>query len=60
MEVADTLPGPPLYAKAAEPLAEAGRGLTLVEAVTDRCGAEPSADGKTVWFECDSPLTPPQ
>ncbi|MEU6949065.1 ATP-binding protein [Streptomyces sp. NPDC046316] len=54
VEVADAAPGP-LYAKAAEPLAEGGRGLTLVEAVTDRWGVEPTADGKTVWFECDSP-----
>ncbi|WP_251066774.1 ATP-binding protein [Streptomyces sp. ISL-36] len=53
VEVADTAPGP-LYAKAVEPLAEGGRGLTLVEAVTDRWGVEPSAGGKTVWFECDS------
>ncbi|MEU9860502.1 ATP-binding protein [Streptomyces sp. NPDC047971] len=54
VEVADTLCGPPLFAKAPEPLAEAGRGLMLVEAVTDRWGVEPSADGKTVWFECDA------
>ncbi|WP_308354900.1 ATP-binding protein [Streptomyces sp. Je 1-79] len=56
VEVADEVPGP-LYAKAAEPLAEGGRGLALVEAVTDRWGVEPSAGGKTVWFECDNPPT---
>ncbi|MFE5936787.1 ATP-binding protein [Streptomyces sp. NPDC056470] len=54
VEVADTAPGP-LYAKAAEPLAEGGRGLALVEAVTDRWGVEPSPYGKNVWFECDTP-----
>ncbi|MEU7009801.1 ATP-binding protein [Streptomyces sp. NPDC046332] len=54
VEVADTVSGPPLHAKAAVPLAEGGRGLTLVEAVTDRWGVETTADGKTVWFECDS------
>ncbi|MET9377112.1 ATP-binding protein [Streptomyces sp. NPDC003035] len=57
VEVTDTTPGP-LYAKAADPLAETGRGLTLVEAVTDRWGVEPSADGKTVWFECNSQNAP--
>ncbi|MFC8272397.1 ATP-binding protein [Streptomyces sp. NPDC057271] len=53
VEVADTVPGV-LYAKAAEPLAEGGRGLALVEAVTDRWGVEPSPNGKSVWFECDA------
>ncbi|MCX4786554.1 ATP-binding protein [Streptomyces sp. NBC_01221] len=35
-------------------LDEGGRGLVLVDAVTDRWGAEPRRDGtgKTVWFEC--------
>lgn len=34
--------------------AEGGRGLLLVEAVTDRWGVEerPAGAGKTVWFEC--------
>ncbi|MEV0000291.1 ATP-binding protein [Streptomyces sp. NPDC050848] len=58
VEVADTTSGP-LYAKTAEPLAEGGRGLTLVEAVTDRWGVEPSSGGKTVWFECDAPAPQP-
>ncbi|MEV4945993.1 ATP-binding protein [Streptomyces sp. NPDC053755] len=53
VEVADAVPGP-LHAKAAEPFAEGGRGLALVEAVTDRWGVEPSTGGKTVWFECDA------
>nr|WP_137994680.1 ATP-binding protein [Streptomyces vilmorinianum] len=52
VEVADGMPGP-LYAKAAVPLAESGRGLALVEAVTERWGVESSDGGKTVWFECD-------
>ena len=53
VEVADRVPGT-LVAKAADPLAESGRGLALVEAVTDRWGCAESADGKTVWFECDA------
>ena len=27
-----------------------GRGLALVDGLSDRWGAEPNADGKTVWF----------
>ncbi|MER8047425.1 ATP-binding protein [Streptomyces sp. NPDC094032] len=52
VEVADGVPGA-LVAKVAEPLDESGRGLALVEAVTDRWGVMEGADGKTVWFECD-------
>jgi anti-sigma regulatory factor (Ser/Thr protein kinase) len=32
-------------------VATTGRGLTLVEALASSWGAEPSASGKTVWFE---------
>ncbi|MBV6698560.1 ATP-binding protein [Kitasatospora aureofaciens] len=34
-------------------LAEFGRGLQLVEGLTDRWGAEPQKLGKRVWFELD-------
>jgi anti-sigma regulatory factor (Ser/Thr protein kinase) len=34
-------------------LDEGGRGLLLVEAVTDRWGTVPLPGGKTMWFECD-------
>ena len=30
-----------------------GRGMTIVERVTDRWGVEPRTDGKAVWFELD-------
>ncbi|WP_308434395.1 ATP-binding protein [Streptomyces litmocidini] len=53
MEVADGVPGA-VRAKAAGPLDEGGRGLVLVEAVTDRWGVEERAGGKTVWFACDA------
>lgn len=38
----------------ADILADSGRGLLLVEAVTDRWGVTPcpTGGGKTVWFEC--------
>ncbi|MFJ8659209.1 ATP-binding protein [Streptomyces sp. NPDC093795] len=53
IEVADGVPGT-VIAKLADPLAESGRGLALVEAVTDRWGVTETAEGKTVWFECDT------
>lgn len=34
-------------------LTEDGRGLLIVEAVTDRWGTLKHPGGKTVWFECD-------
>ncbi|MFG2875950.1 ATP-binding protein [Streptomyces sp. NPDC048337] len=53
VEVADRCPRPPRVARGGDVRAEGGRGLLLVEAVTDRWGTEPSPTGKTVWFECD-------
>lgn len=53
VEVADGVPGV-VHAKAAGPLEEGGRGLVLMEAVTDRWGVEEAAGGKRVWFECDA------
>ncbi len=43
-----------LHAKVPDPAAEGGRGLAVVEGVTDRWGVEERRDGKTVWFECDA------
>lgn len=37
----------------AGPWADGGRGLALVEAVSDRWGIEPTAVGKTVWAAWD-------
>ncbi|QKW10956.1 ATP-binding protein [Streptomyces sp. NA04227] len=65
VEVTDGSPELP-QVRAAGPLDEGGRGLRLVEAVTDRWGVEPCGfgeqaywglgeegkPGKTVWFEC--------
>ncbi|WP_418956780.1 ATP-binding protein [Streptomyces tritici] len=53
VEVADGLPGS-VAAKGGDPLDEGGRGLLLVEGLTDRWGVTESAAGKTVWFECDA------
>ncbi|MFD5660923.1 ATP-binding protein [Streptomyces hirsutus] len=54
VEVFDACPRLPVAA-AQEALAEGGRGLLLVEAVTDRWGTtpDPGGPGKTVWFECE-------
>ncbi|MFG2553833.1 ATP-binding protein [Streptomyces sp. NPDC048581] len=54
VEVTDTSPRPPL-STAVDELVEGGRGVAIVEAVTDRWGWVPAAErpGKTVWFECD-------
>ncbi|WP_073951940.1 ATP-binding protein [Streptomyces kebangsaanensis] len=53
VEVADDCPELPVRASG-DPLANGGRGLVLVAAVTDRWGVtvRPDGRGKTVWFEC--------
>ncbi|MCX3062320.1 ATP-binding protein [Streptomyces beihaiensis] len=53
VEVSDPDPRMPKVRKAAE-LENGGRGLLLVDAVTDRWGLLPSPPGKTVWFEFDA------
>lgn len=58
VEVTDTSPCPPLSTAVdgLSELSEDGRGVAIVEAVTDRWGWVPLTDrpGKTVWFECDA------
>ncbi len=53
VEVADASPRLP-RAVVGDALDEGGRGLSLVDAVTDAWGVEvrPGGGGKTVWFEC--------
>jgi anti-sigma regulatory factor (Ser/Thr protein kinase) len=54
--VAVTDPQPaPAVARRPGPNDEGGRGLALVEAVTDRWGQERKARGKTVWFAVGVP-----
>ncbi|MET9759304.1 ATP-binding protein [Streptomyces sp. NPDC006372] len=55
VEVTDRCPRPP-QSTAVDDLAEGGRGLVIVDAVTARWGWTPLAArlGKTVWFECDA------
>lgn len=54
VEVTDTCSRAPL-STAVDKLAEGGRGLLIVDAVTDRWGWRPlPGRGKTVWFECDA------
>ncbi|MGN5632295.1 ATP-binding protein [Streptomyces sp. AC154] len=53
VEVADCCPDVP-RAVVGDVLDEGGRGLVLVDALTDKWGVEVRRDGggKTVWFEC--------
>lgn len=55
VEVSDGCPSPPRPAPDSGELSEGGRGLLLVEAVTDRWGTDANSTGKTVWFEYDAP-----
>ncbi|WP_332836351.1 ATP-binding protein [Streptomyces odonnellii] len=66
VEVTDRAPGVPYVKQPSsadgpvDELAEGGRGLLLVEAVTDRWGVTPRASGgKTVWFECVAKVRAP-
>jgi anti-sigma regulatory factor (Ser/Thr protein kinase) len=57
VEVTDTEPRGPEFSTAVDE--ERGRGLLIVEAVTDRWGwyslpTHPTRTGKTVWFECEN------
>jgi anti-sigma regulatory factor (Ser/Thr protein kinase) len=54
VEVGDGSPRPARTEGTGAALDEGGRGLLLVEAVTDRWGTVPLPRGKTVWFECDA------
>ncbi|MGW2370940.1 MULTISPECIES: ATP-binding protein [Kitasatospora] len=46
----DALPQP----RTPSGLAETGRGLQLVEGLTDGWGVDPQERGKTTWYELDS------
>ncbi len=47
--VTDTGPGVPVL-RAAAPVAESGRGLAIVDALSDDWGIDGLPDGKRVWF----------
>ena len=53
IEVHDSGNGMPVP-RAYPPSAPTGRGLVLVEALSDRWGSEPGGRGKTVWCELDA------
>jgi anti-sigma regulatory factor (Ser/Thr protein kinase) len=43
------------FAKGYQPTAATGRGLQLIEALSDRWGSEAEAGGKRTWFELAAP-----
>lgn len=54
VEVIDRGPGTPQQRGSAASDAMSGRGLALVDAMSDRWGVTPVAGGKAVWFELRS------
>jgi anti-sigma regulatory factor (Ser/Thr protein kinase) len=52
VDVSDNNPTMPV-APEPEHHATRGRGLRIVQALADRWGIAPTADGKTIWFEID-------
>ena len=57
--VSDRDPRPPRGGLPADPLATGGRGLALIEALTDGWGSRPAGPGgKVVWFTLRVPLRP--
>lgn len=52
VEVADSVERPP-QPRQADPLAEGGRGLELVDALAANWGVDGRPGGKSVWFELD-------
>jgi anti-sigma regulatory factor (Ser/Thr protein kinase) len=57
IEVSDANPEPPRKRASRDGLADGGRGLYLIEALTHTWGTRPRADrrGKTVWLELMTP-----
>ncbi|NGO67920.1 ATP-binding protein [Streptomyces sp. SB3404] len=51
IEVYDRSPALPVAMPRAEPLLESGRGLVMVELVTDKWDVITHREGKTVWCE---------
>ncbi|MFE2106773.1 ATP-binding protein [Kitasatospora sp. NPDC059463] len=54
VSVCDDSPDLPELRTCTDPYAVSGRGLHLVQALTDRFGAEPAKHGKVVWFELEA------
>jgi anti-sigma regulatory factor (Ser/Thr protein kinase) len=48
--VSDASPTPPMTKLTEDPEAEHGRGITLVDVLSDSWGVSPSEAGKRVWF----------
>ncbi|WP_420078155.1 ATP-binding protein [Streptomyces sp. JL4002] len=59
IEVADSSPEPPAPRSRPDPGRPGGYGLLIVERIARRWGSVPTADGKYVWAEIDTPLRSP-
>jgi anti-sigma regulatory factor (Ser/Thr protein kinase) len=55
VEVSDETSRSPVASRAGL-LDESGRGVPLMDALSDRWGTSPHGDGKVVWFELDLPV----
>ena len=59
VEVRDGSDRLPTSSRDVEPLAHSGRGMVLVEAMSDAHGVDPlDGGGKSVWFELHLPPGP--
>ena len=58
VEVADNHPAVPAPRPTDDDWATSGRGLALVETLSERWGIEPRAGGKVIWFELARPDAP--
>ena len=54
VEVSDTSPTPPLV-RSPLPRDSRGRGMLIVDSLASSWGVVPTPDGKTVWFQLDTP-----
>ncbi|MEU6314501.1 ATP-binding protein [Streptomyces sp. NPDC047014] len=59
IEVTDGSPEPPAPRLRPDPARPGGYGLLIVERIARRWGSVPTAEGKYVWAEIDTPLRSP-
>ncbi|MET8975856.1 ATP-binding protein [Streptomyces sp. NPDC004539] len=56
-EVTDPIPQLPTLTPDISPDSESGRGILILDTITDKWGTTPTPQGgKTIWFECATPM----